>query len=93
MNIKTLSDVSCNTPYLSHPLIRKETTEALTREIWLSLEQSFIALSPEKASLALDLGEHQKDPVRILAMLLLNLSRKDVLEFREALGIPELTRL
>ena len=59
--------------------------------VWLTLETSLTTGFPTKASFVRDLLKHQKDPVRILAMLLLNLSHKDISEFRAALGIPELT--
>jgi len=61
-------------------------------KIWLSIRTSLNDLSLSKASLLKDLGDHSKDPVRVLTMLLLNLSSKDVSELREALGIPELTQ-
>lgn len=92
MNIKTLSEISSILPCT---LVRdpQRVADHMSREIWLALERSLVTLQPTKASLVLDLGEHRKDPVRILAMLLLNLSQKELLELREALGIPELTLL
>jgi hypothetical protein len=66
------------------------TSIHLPIQVWDYLQKSLHGF-PETASFVRELGEYNVDPNKILAMLLLNLSLKDILELREVLGIPELT--
>jgi hypothetical protein len=77
-----------------HPSDREFLSDLMdqqTRLMWQTLGESLNEISPTKASFVRALGAHSKDPMRVLAMLLLNLSQKDLSEFRDTLGIPELT--
>jgi hypothetical protein len=88
MNIKTLSELSYNLACLPAPVKRRT---CLTKEIWSEISYAVKSVSPTTAFCAAVLGEHHQDPIRVMTMLLLNLSLKDQLEMLEVLGTLEPT--
>lgn len=104
MTIKTLSALSQKNTLLgalSNRLPPPDTDQVptmenveiqLNRMWWLSVAMDIPVPFDAKLSLVKDLGDYHIDPIRVMSMLLLNLSQKDLLELRVALGIPELTQ-
>lgn len=88
MNIKTMSEV-----FFLHACrpMSSEMTDLKT-DMWNSLAADLSKIAPEKALFAKALGQHQKDPMRILAMLFLNLSNKELSELQMVLGTLEPTQ-
>lgn len=104
MNIKTLSEISLETMTMMDDMTTEPQqammsdqefiellVQSMTKVIWMSLERSLKELSPERASFARACGVHQKDPIRILTMLLMNLSSKEQSALSEVLGTLEPT--
>jgi hypothetical protein len=94
-DIMELAQTEETTPDLVSAILQRgfnNSASDLPNRVWKQVQVSLATGFPLKASLAKDLGDFNKDPVRILVMLLLNLSPAAVSELREALGIPELTQ-